>query len=68
MLRAASCCRAGIVAWALPKRQAERWRQAELVVGTVCKPPKIVKEAVFADQKKRQIGGVCAIFHVLGTN
>ena len=29
MLRAASCCRAGIVAWELPKRQAERWRTAK---------------------------------------
>ena len=32
-----------------------------------CKPLKIVKSTVFANPKKRQIGGVFAIFHILGT-
>ena len=32
-----------------------------------CKPFKIVKSTVFANPKKRQIGGVFAIFHILGT-
>ena len=37
------------------------------VVGTFCKPPKIVKSTVFANPQKRQIGGVFAIFHIIGT-
>ena len=38
-----------------------------LCTGYFCKPPKIVKWTFFANPKKRQIGGVFAIFHLRGT-
>ena len=40
---------------------------AIFVLGTFCKPPKIVKWTFFANPKKRQIGSVFAIFHLRGT-